>query len=175
MLAETAAVRNFARTFTTNYKAYFWQSPEGISLWPLRYIGQWAFEDHLEQNPPRVARAYALLAATWFDVFIASQDAKFAYWYLRPHQLDPGIVPLFPVPNFPSYPSNHSSFSTARAEVLAYLFPTRAEFIRALGKEAGDSRIWAGIHYQMDNEVGVQLGRSVASVFIARAQRDGSQ
>lgn len=175
VLAETAAVRNFARTFTTNYKAYFWQSPEGINLWPLRYISQWAFEDHLEQNPPRVARAYALLAATWFDVFIASQDAKFAYWYLRPHQLDPGIVPLFPVPNFPSYPSNHSSFSTARAEVLAYLFPTRAEFIRALGKEAGDSRIWAGIHYQMDNEVGVQLGRSVASVFIAQAQRDGSQ
>ena len=175
VLAETAAVRNFPRTFTTNYKAYFWQSPEGISLWPLRYISQWAFEDQLDQNPPRVARAYALLAATWFDVFIASQDAKFAYWYLRPHQLDPGIVPLFPVPNFPSYPSNHSSFSTARAEVLAYLFPTRAEFIRALGKEAGDSRIWAGIHYQMDNEVGVQLGRSVASVFIARAQSDGSQ
>ncbi len=175
VLAETAAVRTFPRTFTTNYKAYFWQSPEGINLWPLRYISQWAFEDQLDQNPPRAARAYALLAATWFDVFIASQDAKFAYWYLRPHQLDPGIVPLFPVPNFPSYPSNHSSFSTARAEVLAYLFPTRAEFIRALGKEAGDSRIWAGIHYQMDNEVGVQLGRSVASVFIARAQSDGSQ
>ena len=175
VLAETAAVRNFPRTFTTNYKAFYWQSPEGINLWPLRYISQWAFEDGLTQNPPRVARAYALLAATWFDVFIASQDAKFAYWYIRPHQLDTGITPLFPVPNFPSYPSNHSSFSTARAEILAYLFPTRADFIRAVGKEAGDSRIWAGIHYQIDNEAGVQLGRSVASVFVARAQSDGSQ
>ncbi len=85
------------------------------------------------------------------------------------------IVPLFPVPNFPSYPSNHSTTSAARSEVLAYLFPTRAEFIRAVGKEAGDSRIWAGIHYQMDNVAGVQLGRSVAQVFIARAQSDGSQ
>jgi hypothetical protein len=59
--------------------------------------------------------------------------------------------------------------------MLAYLFPTRAAFIRAVGKEAGDSRIWAGIHYQMDNVAGGQLGKSVAGVFIAWAQNDGSQ
>ena len=57
----------------------------------------------------------------------------------------------------------------------AYLFPTRAAFIRAVGKEGGDSRIWAGIHYAMDNLAGVELGRSVAGVFIAWAQSDGSQ
>jgi hypothetical protein len=54
------------------------------------------------------------------------------------------------------------------------LFPSRADFIRSLGKEAGDSRIWAGIHYQMDNLAGVELGKSVAQVFIARAENDGS-
>jgi hypothetical protein len=43
-----------------------------------------------------------------------------------------------------------------------------------VGKEAGDSRIWAGIHYPMDNIAGVQLGRSVAGLFIARAQTDGA-
>ena len=84
-------------------------------------------------------------------------------------------MPLFPVPNFPSYPSNHSSFSAARAEVLAYLFPARADFIRAIAKEAGDSRIWAGLHYQMDNVAGVNLGKSVAGVFIDWARNDGSQ
>ena len=91
------------------------------------------------------------------------------------NQNDPAIVPLFPVPNFPSYPSNHSTFFAARSEVLAYLFPTRADLIRAVGKEAGDSRIWAGIHYPMDNAAGVQLGKSIAQVFISRAQSDGSQ
>jgi hypothetical protein len=35
--------------------------------------------------------------------FIASQDGKITYWYIRPHQLDPTIVPLIPVPPFPSY------------------------------------------------------------------------
>jgi len=116
-----------------------------------------------------------LIALAHFDTFIASQDGKFTYWYIRPSQLDPAIVPIFPVPNFPSYPSNHSSFSADRSEILAYLFPNHAAFVRALGKEAGDSRLWAGIHYQIDNESGVQLGRSVAQKFIARADSDGSK
>jgi membrane-associated phospholipid phosphatase len=175
VLAEAATVRTFPRTFITNYKAFGWQAPDGLSIWPIRYADKFMLEDHLDKNPPRAARVYALLTAVLFDAFIASQDGKFAYWYIRPHQLDPGIVPLFPVPNFPSYPSNHSTFSAARSEMLAYLFPTRADFVRALGKEAGDSRIWAGIHYPMDNVAGVQLGRSVAQVFIAWADGDGSK
>ena len=175
VVAETAMVRNYPRTFVTNYKAFYWQSPEGLNTWLYRYVDKAVFEDRLDQNPPRAARIYALLAATLFDAFIASQDGKFTYWYIRPSQRDPAIVPLFPVPNFPSYPSNHSTFSTARAEVAAYLFPTRAAFFRALGAEAGDSRIWAGIHYPMDNAAGVQLGKAVAQVFISRAQSDGAQ
>ena len=180
--SQLAEVRNFPRSapgtaasFPFRAKAFYWQSPEGLNTWPYRYADKWIAEDRLDQNAPRAARIYALIAAVQFDAFIASQDGKFTYWYIRPSQLDPSIVPLFPVPNFPSYPSNHSTFSAARSEVLAYLFPTRADFIRAVGKEAGDSRIWAGIHYQMDNVAGVQLGKSVAQVFIARAQNDGSQ
>ncbi|HMJ65705.1 MAG TPA: phosphatase PAP2 family protein, partial [Candidatus Binatia bacterium] len=173
--AEAAAVRDFARTFASSYKAYYWQSPEGLGTWPYRYADKWIFEDKLDQNPPRVARIYALIGAAAWDAFIASQDGKFTYWYLRPHQLDPTIVPLFPVPNFPSYPSNHSTFSSAKSEVLAYLFSDRADFIRTVGKEAGDSRIWAGIHFPMDNAAGVELGKSVAQVFIDWAQNDGSQ
>ncbi|HEY3348721.1 MAG TPA: phosphatase PAP2 family protein [Thermoanaerobaculia bacterium] len=173
-LAEVAAVKNYARTFVSNYKAFYWQSPEGLNTWVYRYADKFMFEDGLDRNPPRAARVYALIASTMYDSFIASQDGKFTYWYLRPHQLDPSIVPLFAVPNFPSYPSNHSTFSASRSEILAYLFPTRADFVRAVGKEAGDSRIWAGIHYQMDNVAGVQLGKSVAGLFIARAEKDGS-
>jgi len=175
VVAEVAAVRTFPRTFITNYKAFYWQSPEGLNTWIYRYADKWMAEDKLDRNPPRAARAYALIAATLFDAFIASQDGKFTYWYIRPHQLDTSIVPLFPVPPFPSYPSNHSTFSAARGEILAYLFPTRADFARAVAKEAGDSRIWAGIHYEMDNAAGVKLGKAVAEVFITRARSDGSQ
>ncbi len=178
VVAETAEVRNFPRSvtaFATNWKVFYWQSPEGLTTWPYVYANRWMAEDRLDRNPPRAARVYALIATSFYDAFIASQDGKFTYWYIRPHQLDPAIVPLIPVPNFPSYPSNHSTFSATRSEMLAYLFPTRADFIRALGKEAGDSRIWGGIHYPMDNQAGVQLGQKVAQKFIDWAKRDGSQ
>ena len=99
--AEAEAVRDFPRTFITNYKAFYWQSPEGLQYWPYRYADKWMFEDGLDRNPPRAARVYALIAAAQFDAFIASQDGKFTYWYIRPHQLLPAIVPLFPGPQLP--------------------------------------------------------------------------
>jgi membrane-associated phospholipid phosphatase len=172
--AEVDAVRNFKRSFDSNYKAFYWQSPAGTMVSWFDFPSRWMFEDKTDRNAPRAARTYAMLAATWYDAFIASNDGKFAYWYLRPHQLDSAIDPIFPVPNFPSYPSNHSTLSTARCEVLAYLFPKHAEFIRKLGKQAGDSRIWAGIHYPIDNRAGVELGKAVAAKYIARAQTDGA-
>ena len=59
-------------------------------------------------------------------------------------------------------------------QVPAFL-SRQTDFIRAVGREAGDSRIWAGIHFEMDNQAGKQLGKSVAGVFISRAQEAGPQ
>jgi PAP2 superfamily len=149
------------------------RSPDGLQPWAYTYLHRLVLEDKLDA--PTAARAYALLATANFDAWIGSQDGKFTYWYPRPAQLDTTLVPLFPAPNFPAYPSNHSTVSSVSAEIIAYLFPRDAEAVRARGKEAGDSRIWAGIHYEMDNEAGVALGRSVARKFIAWAETDGSQ
>jgi membrane-associated phospholipid phosphatase len=180
MKADLQRVREYPRALTSanfanNARGFYWQTTEGVFPWAFVQLNRWVLEDKLENDPPRAARAYALLGAAGYDAFIASQDGKFAYWYIRPAQLDPSIVPLFPAPNFPSYPSNHSTFSTARSEVLAYLFPNRADTVRRLGKEAGDSRIWAGIHFEVDNQAGVTLGRKVAAKFIEWAEADGSQ
>jgi hypothetical protein len=70
--AQVDAVRTFSRTFVTTYKAFYWQSPEGLNMWPYRYLDKWILEDKLDSNPPRVARAYALVASVLFDAFIAS-------------------------------------------------------------------------------------------------------
>ncbi len=172
--AETDAVRQFERKFPNSYKAFYWQSPSGLFTDWYDYASKWMFEDKTDSNPPRAARAYAMLATVYYDAYIASNDGKYAYWYLRPNMLDPSITPLFAVPAHPSYPSNHSTLSTARCEVLAYLFPDQAKFIRTVGKEAGDSRIWAGIHYEMDNRAGAALGKAVAGKFIERAKKDGA-
>ena len=50
-----------------------------------------------------------------------------------------------------------------------------ADEIRAIGKEGGDSRVWAGIHYPIDLDSGNQLGKAVAQKFVAWANADGSQ
>jgi membrane-associated phospholipid phosphatase len=178
--AEWALVRNYPRdlssaNFLTNAKAFFWQMPLSLVPWIYPYLNRWILEDGLAANPPRAARIYALVGVGSYDAFLASQDAKFTYWYPRPAQFNPELIPLFPAPNFPSYPSNHATLSGVRGELVAYLFPVRADEIRAVAKEAADSRVWAGIHYQMDLDAGLALGSKVAQKVISWASSDGSQ
>jgi len=100
---------------------------------------------------------------------------KYAYWAIRPNQLDPSITTLFPNPNHPSYPSAHAALSGAQAVMLAYLFPRDAEFFRRLAEEAGESRLWAGIHYRSDLLAGFAQADAVAQWIIELAENDGSQ
>ena len=72
----------------------------------------------------------------------------------------------------------HSTSEQTQTKLRLRSEPKRTNYMKTrtkFGKEAGESRIWAGIHYPMDNVAGVQLGRSVAQVFISWAQNDGSQ
>ena len=77
-------------------------------------------------------------------------------------------------PNFPSYISGHSTVSGAAADVLAAFFPSDAARLRSQAEEAAISRLYAGIHWRADNEVGLRVGRQVAQLAIERAQADGS-
>jgi hypothetical protein len=65
--------------------------------------------------------------------------------------------------------------SGSTSAVLAYLFPHDAVALNALGDEAGESRLWAGIHFRSDIDTGLALGRAVAKLVIERAEKDGSQ
>jgi membrane-associated phospholipid phosphatase len=85
------------------------------------------------------------------------------------------VNPLFTPPNFPSYPSNHAAFSWGRAEMPTYLFRHHAEEANAMGLGAAQSRVWAGIHYQLDLDAGKALGRTVAQKYIEWAENDGSK
>ena len=95
------------------------------------------------------------------DAGIACWDAKYTFWYVRPTQLDPELKSVFPPPNHPSYPAAHGCFSTAAATVLAAVFPSDRDRLLAIGKEAAEARIWAGIHYRFDIDAGQEIGRRV--------------
>ncbi|MEJ7809320.1 MAG: vanadium-dependent haloperoxidase [Gemmatimonadaceae bacterium] len=110
----------------------------------------------------RTAHLLALMNMVAMDAIIASHDAKYAYWLIRPWQADPAITLSVPAPNFPSYPANHATISAAMAEVLAAAFPGQAARLRELADQAAMSRLYGGIHYRFDNDAGLQLGRAIA-------------
>lgn len=178
MATEMAELRNFQRTPKTNGDAFFWEYAVG----GLRNYWYWnqqltmrIMEYRLDANPPRVARAYALASIATYEAMVACWDAKYAYWQIRPFQLDPNWRPLFTTPNHPSYPAAHGCLSSAAAAAITYLFPRDAQMINALADQAAESRIWAGIHYRSDVIAGLALGRAVAQRVIDVARRDGSR
>lgn len=103
---------------------------------------------------------------------------------------DPDWTPLINTPPFPAYTSGHSTFSASAAVVLANFFGTDEQSFSTTSDalpgvirhydnlldaaaEAGQSRIYGGIHWQFDNidglESGGALGQYVADNFLLPA------
>ncbi len=94
---------------------------------------------------------------------------------------NPTWLPLISTPPFPAYTSGHSTFSAASSRVLASFFGgdavsfsttsdalpgvTRSftSFSQA-AEEAGQSRIYGGIHWQYDNQAGLRSGRDLGDL-----------
>ncbi|HEX2117486.1 MAG TPA: phosphatase PAP2 family protein, partial [Alphaproteobacteria bacterium] len=96
----------------------------------------------------------ALLHAAMYDAMVATWDAKRSYQRPRPKQLDPALATLVPAPSSFSFPSEHAAAAGAAAEVLAYLFPDRAEYFQGRAEEAAQSRVIAGVQFPSDTTAG---------------------
>lgn len=169
--AALAELKQVQRMPKTGHRAVYWEVFGGArahALW--NDIARMKLLEYGDAyDPPKAARALAALNIAFVDAAIACWDAKYAYWYIRPSQLDPELKTIFPPPGHPSYPAAHGCLSTAAATVLAGLFPADRERLLAQGKEAAEARVWAGIHYRFDIDAGQELGRKVAEKVAARA------
>jgi hypothetical protein len=107
---------------------------------------------------------------------------------------DPCGDNLSGTPRHPAYPSGHSTYSGAAAEILDYFFgnqPTPDELphderfgsnlgttlkveIDNMADNIGMGRLWAGIHWRSDHEAGMKLGRTVGRMVIEELQEMGS-
>jgi hypothetical protein len=193
---QVTAVKAVSDTLTPEQKtiALFWADGGGTYTPP----GHWVdlATQHVvnaEWSTPRAARALALLSTAMADSAISCWDNKYAYWVLRPVTAiraiggqpfsDPTWTPFIATPPFPSYTSGHSTFSGAAATVLEHLFPNgtvtdalgQTVTFAAAADQAKDSRLFGGIHYPMDNEMGLQCGQEVGGLAIDRAMRDGAE
>jgi len=106
---------------------------------------------------------------------------------------DPEWEPLLPTPPFPAYTSGHSTFSGSSAEMLElyfddrnlaidvrvprpYIWPKQLtgkvrsyRSLREAAEEAGQSRIYGGIHWPHDNIEGLESGRALAEYVFSTA------
>jgi len=136
------------------------------------------------------ARMLAMLNIGLADAGIAAWDAKYYYGTWRPitaiHRADedgnaattadPDWQPLLVTPAFPEYVSGHSTYSATAAKILTdvfgdYGFSTTSTALPGVTRtfdsfedaalEAGQSRIYGGIHFQFANIAGQATGRLI--------------
>ena len=200
LYAEALELMEMRRSLTEEQKriAYFWADNVGESGTPS---GHWmsvvsSLSSQWTLSPERTVEAYALTAIAVADAFIGCWREKFSSNLLRPvayiqRYIDPMWQPLLNTPPFPTYTSGHSTQSAAAAEVLTALFgdnrpyddPThvtlghpvkRLASFREAAHEAGLSRLYGGIHFQMDNLAGRAQGECIGRAVLSRVHTRGA-
>jgi hypothetical protein len=140
----------------------------------------------VQENPKLdfTAIAFAKASIAIIDAGIGCFGSKYQYNQQRPIKYIREVLghdswnPVFPTPNFPDFPSAHSTIAGAFGEIMKGLFGSDYHFtdhtydylgmaprsyvsFDAMEQEIGDSRVYAGIHYRLSCESGLQQGRKI--------------
>jgi hypothetical protein len=117
---------------------------------------------------PKIVFVRAVHAESLVDGNIAIFNSKYTYLIRRPMMVDSSIKPIVNVPRHPSYPSGHSTLSTISAIILTYYFPDNRDDWFYKAHEAGLSRIWAGLHFPLDDQAGQFLGKQIGDAIVSK-------
>lgn len=122
------------------------------------------------------ALIFATLNTAQADAFIVAWNTKYTYWTERPvtairAALDPDWWPYIITPAFPSFISGHATTSGAASTVLSSFFPLRHDVLTEWAEEAARSRLYGGIHFPMDNIVGLQVGAEIGEAALMRVRQ----
>lgn len=176
--AAVAELKQVSANLTEEQRkiANFWADGVGTYT-PPGHWNRFAAEAIVQYklNPLRTARTFAYMNMAIMDAGISCWNTKYYYHYPRPTQVIPGFKAILGVPNFPGYTSGHSTFSSAAATVLSHFFPANAAKFEGWAKEAADSRVYGGIHFRFDSEVGNAEGRACGNFAVDVAKADGGE
>ena len=80
---------------------------------------------------------------------------------------DQRIKPAADLEKSMSYPSGHATRGIIFALVLAELVPAQKDAILARGKQIGDDRVLAGVHFPSDVVAGQTLAKAILAQLMA--------
>jgi acid phosphatase (class A) len=137
-------------------------------------------KDEVEVQP----FAFSPLIGDWFSpanlpetdklLKLATKDAKPIFgaaksvWNRqRPFKVSDQIHPCVMEEKTPSYPSGHATRGILWATIISDLVPQDKEAVMAYGREIGDDRALAGMHFPSDVIAGQKLGKEIAGRLLA--------
>jgi len=171
--------------------ARFWEDGPGATATPPGHWVAITTKFVRSKTLADAASAYAFVSIGFYDSFISCWQTKYQYNLLRPETYirryvagGSGWKGLLGVPQFSSYTSGHSTQSGASAVLMTEVFGSgpftddtklRRGFnartyssFTAASEEAAVSRLYGGIHYPMDNNVGLTQGQCVGNAVASR-------
>ena len=98
---------------------------------------------------------------------VVAGAAKATWDRKRPYLTDTRIKPCVELEKTPSYPSGHATRGMVWALVLAEIYPEHRDALLARGREFGEDRELAGLHYPSDVAAGQKLGAEIAKRLLA--------
>jgi len=179
-------VYDASQTLTTDQTnmALFWRDIPGYSS-----PGHWLsiLEQVLQNGNTSIAKAalaYAVTGTCLSDACISCWQTKYHYNLVRPITYIRNVMgyttwnPVLTTPAHPEYSSAHAVLSAATADAFTAIFGKIESFtdhtydylgfpartftsFKAIGEDAGNSRLYAGIHYQPSIDTGLMQGRKV--------------
>ncbi|MTI00341.1 phosphatase PAP2 family protein [Roseibium sp. RKSG952] len=153
--ADLAVVLWMQRTRTTEQIAFAIETAD----FSLETFAPILSEELLSVNG---AALQGLVDAAWKDIYPHYRSVKDTYARPRPFLRSPSVHPLVEPSKSPSYPSGHSTHAMFYGQVLADIFPDRAEELVAFAEKLGHARVVAGVHYPSDVIAGQKLGKAYA-------------
>ncbi|WP_128547045.1 vanadium-dependent haloperoxidase [Larkinella soli] len=187
--AQAKEVFDLSQHLTPDQKAIalFWaDDPDGKSFGG----GHWMaiLNQILTARKPALdaaAIAFARLGIATAEAGVCIFKGKYKYngmrpvTYIRTVMKQPDWSPLIVTPPHPEYPSGHALISGSAAQTLALLFgenyaftdtsynwlglgPRSYRSFQEAAQEAGDSRVYGGIHYRHSCDVSLKSGKIIA-------------
>lgn len=158
-------IKKGLKSLTSNQKALalYWNSENVVVLhFKNVYILLKAYNVSAMDS----ARILSIMGDGFNDAMALAFYFKYKFQIPRSVQLDPKLNTYLKASYDPSYPVGHGVIAGMSEIVLSYFFPCESEKLKKIAVSSALSRVYGGIHYPIDVEQGLRLGRQIGKIIV---------